>query len=73
MIHIVDALKQMANTLPLPPKGSPMPMSGPQNVVGLLARQSNLPASIIRSLRIREYFLESRAAMDQQPSTSRYS
>ncbi len=73
-IHIVDALKQMANTLPT--GKSAMPIAGLQNVVGLLARQSNLPTSVIRSPRIREYFLESRvAALDQQPSTShaRYS
>ncbi len=72
-IHIVDALKQISNTLP-PPKGraTPMPMAGLQSVVGLMARRSNLPATIIRSPRIREYFVESRKAVtdQQQPSTS---
>ncbi len=49
-----------------------MPMAGLQNVVGLMARRSNLPASIIRSPIIREYFLESRKALTdkQQPSAS---
>ncbi len=61
----------MPNPLPRAGQGTPMPMARLQNVVRLMARQSNLPASIIKSPRVREYFLECRkAAMNQQPSTS---
>ncbi len=73
-IHIVDLLKEMANTLP-PPRGrasTPMPMAGVQSVVGLMARRSNLPASIIKSPRIRNYFVESRKSVMDQQQTSTY-
>ncbi len=67
LVHIVDMLKAMGNTLPETTTTSPTLPAGIQNVVGLLARQSNLAPSMIRSPRVHKYFEQMRSVDTASP------